>query len=78
MKTKHILPIALPLLLMGCTHKTQPAQSQQPQTESMTVSNGGYTVKMGALIVNGTNVPMSNVTVRVIQMTNVLPSEMSK
>ena len=40
-----------------------------------TVLSNGSTVYPGAFSVNGTNVPMSNVTVRVIQSTNASPDK---
>src|SRR5690349_5673244 len=41
MKIKHMLPFVFPLLVMGCTHKIQPAQSRSPlppATQRITVS----------------------------------------
>jgi len=61
-----MLAFTLPFLVLGCkreAHSVPPAPA-----ESKTASDGGTTWTLGAVAVNGTNVPLTNVTVRV--MTN--------
>jgi hypothetical protein len=74
MKITSIVAYTLPFLVLGCKREAQPVQSQPPApAQSTTLSNGGYAWTAGAVRMDGTNVPMSNITVRVIQSANTSP-----
>ncbi len=64
MKTVYILGCMLLLSGFGCKPEARPAQSAPP--ESKIISDGTSTWVLGAAIMNGTNVPLSNITVRAI------------
>ena len=67
MKITYILACTLPLFVPGCKPETQTAQPQPPPAEqSKTVSDGGVTWTLGGATMNGTNVPLSNITVRAV------------
>jgi len=67
MKIAYILTCTLPLFVLGCKQKTPSAQPQPPpQGQSKTVSDGSVTWTLGATTMNGTNVPLSNITVRAV------------
>lgn len=57
------------LLLVGCKHESRSAQSAP--AESKMVSDGTHTWFLGAATINGTNIPLSNITVRA--STNQIP-----
>jgi hypothetical protein len=67
MKITRIVAYTLLLLIVGCKHCNQPAESQPPP-QSKTFSDGGYTWNIGAATMNGNNVPLSSIKVRA--MTN--------
>lgn len=71
MKISYLILFAFALLILGCVRETK--SSQASPGKSMTVSNGDFTWKLGTLMINGTNVPMSNITVQVVQETNGTP-----
>jgi len=52
------------LSVLGCKHETRPAQSAP--AGSKTVSDGNYSWTLGAATRNGTNVPLTNLTIRAI------------
>ena len=65
MKIAYILACTLPLFVLGCKKETQSAQPQPPPPgQSKTVTDGNVTWTLGAATMNGTNVPLSNITVR--------------
>jgi hypothetical protein len=64
MKIAYIIGCTLLLFVLGCKHETRSAQSAP--AGSKTISDGGYTWTLGAATMNGTNVPLSNITVRAI------------
>jgi hypothetical protein len=55
------------ILVLGCKREVGPVQ---PPPQATTFSNGGFTWKEGAILMNGTNVPASNVTFTVTEDTN--------
>lgn len=61
----YILICTLPLFALGCKKDTRSTQPQTPpRGESKTVSDGSVTWTLGAATMNGTNVALSNITVR--------------
>ncbi len=67
MKIAYILTCTLPLVVLGCKKETPPAQTQPaPPQQSKTVSDGNVTWRLGAVTMNGTNVPLSNVAIRAV------------
>ena len=63
MKIVYLIGCTLLLLVSGCKRETPPAQSAP--AESKKISDGNSTWTLGAATMNGTNVPLSNITVRV-------------
>ena len=68
MKMTHIFTLTLLFLVLGC--KREVKSVQPPPTESKTFSDGSFTWHLGAMTQDGTNVPLSNVTIRVKAITN--------
>ncbi len=67
MKIASILACALPFLLLGCKREARSAQSPPPPpAQSKTVSSGGVTWHLGAATMNGTNVGLSNISIRAV------------
>jgi hypothetical protein len=65
MKISYILGCSLLLFVLGCKHGTQSDQTPPPPPEqSKTITEGGVTWTLGAATINGTNVALSNITVR--------------
>jgi hypothetical protein len=62
MKIPYIIGCTLLLSVLGCKHDSRSAQSPPVKT----ISDGGYTWYLGGAIMNGTNVPLTNLTVRAI------------
>ncbi len=52
------------LFTVGCRHEPLPAQSAPGETKA--VSDGGSTWFLGGATMNGTNVPLSNISVRAV------------
>jgi hypothetical protein len=50
--------------VLGCKDEARPTQSTPPK--SKTISDGSHTWSLGAATMNGTNIPLSNITIRVI------------
>jgi len=65
MKIVSIIGCTLLLSVLGCKHENRSAQSAP--AGSKTVSDGSFTWTLGAATMNGTNVPLSNITVRAAQ-----------
>ena len=65
MKTTSIIACISLLLALGCKR-----EAKSPSAQFTTVSNAGFTFYMGPVTMNGTNVPMSNVTVKVLTDNN--------
>ena len=62
MKIVYIIGCTLLFSVVGCKRETPPAQSAPAQ--SKTISDGTSTWTLGAATMNGTNIPLSNITVR--------------
>ena len=74
MKITHIVAFTLPLLVSGCKRESHPVQTQPPPpNQATTVSNGGFSFKIGEIVMNGTNATLSNVTFTASQRTNLPP-----
>ena len=71
MKIVYIIGFTFLLSVIGCKQETRSAQSAP--AESKTISDGSSTWTLGAATMNGTNVPLSNITVRVRAITNQAP-----
>jgi hypothetical protein len=63
MKLKCLVGFALMVFLVGCK---QSAATRPGPSESSRFSDGGYTWELGAITIDGTNVPMSIVRVRAL------------
>jgi hypothetical protein len=61
MKMTHIFAITLPFLVLGCNREAPSVHP--PPAESQTYSDGTNTWTLGAVTLDGTNVPLTNVTV---------------
>jgi hypothetical protein len=66
MKTQMIASLIL-LALCGACSSSQPSSTANQATE---ISSDGYTWKLGAIVMDGTNVPASQVRVSAIHSTN--------
>ena len=64
MKMTYLLGFTLAFLMLGCKREAQPVQS--PPTGFKTYADGTNTWQLGAVTVNGTNVLVTNVSVRAI------------
>lgn len=64
MKIAYIIGCTLLLAVAGCKQETESAKSAPGG--SKTISDGNATWTLGAATINGTNVPLSNITVRSI------------
>jgi len=64
MKLACIMGCTLLLSGLGCTQQTRSARPAP--AESKTISDGGHTWTLGAATIAGTNVPLTNITVRAI------------
>ena len=62
MQIAYIIGCTFLLPVLGCKHQGRSAQSAPVKT----VSDGGYTWYLGGATINGTNVPLSNITIRAI------------
>jgi hypothetical protein len=65
MKMTCIISSILLLLVLGCKR-----EAKSPPAQITTVSNGGFTFYTGKVTMNGTNVPMTNVTFTALPDTN--------
>ncbi len=59
MKMAYLIALTVSFLVLGCKREGPPA-------ESNTYSDGSNTWTLGAVTMNGTNVPLTNVTVRAV------------
>ena len=59
-----IVCCALLLTALGCKH--EPPSAQSAPAESKMVSDGSSTWFLGGATMNGTNLPLSNITVRAV------------
>ena len=64
MKIAYIIGCTLLLSILGCKHETR--STQPASAGSKTISDGSSTWTLGAATMNGTNIPLSNITVRAI------------
>jgi nitrous oxide reductase accessory protein NosL len=65
--------MAATILLAGCGKKSPVSSpTPPPDRKPVTLSDGSNTWYLGAMTINGTNVPATNITIRV------KPSEVSK
>jgi hypothetical protein len=65
LKIAYTIGCALTLLVLGCTHETRCAQPQPP-AGAKALSDGNFTWVVGAVSVNGTNIPMDNIKVQAL------------
>lgn len=63
MKMESLLACILLFPLLGCNR--EPRLVQPAPVEAKTYSDGSNTWRLGAAIMNGTNVPLTNITIRV-------------
>ncbi len=68
MKATYAISCAALILVLGCKR-----EAKSPAAQATKVTNGDFTFYVGSVAVNGSNVPMSNVTFRVVTDTNNLP-----
>ncbi len=64
MKLVYIIGCTFFLSVIGC--KREPAPAQSPPEQPKMVSDGSSTWTLGAVTMNGTNVPLSNINIRAI------------
>jgi hypothetical protein len=65
-KNMRMVAFSFLFLILGCKHEAE----QPPPSRAETVTNGNFSFRIGAVKMNGTNVPTSNFTVTVLQNTN--------
>jgi hypothetical protein len=64
------LLVGVSLLVWPRSHGAKNPQSPPPGSKPTRYSDGGSDWYLGAVAANGTNVPLSNVTIRAVQTTN--------
>jgi hypothetical protein len=69
MKTPMIAGLILLTLCAGC----RPNQTSPTASQTTEISSEGYTWQVGAITIDGTNVPASQLRITAIHGTNALP-----
>jgi hypothetical protein len=71
MKKLYIILLVLVIVVLG--YLAMQTRANRPANNVTTISNGGYTWKVGAVRIDGTNVPAGQVHIAAIPGTNVPP-----